>query len=200
MSVHEHLSRDEAIRALEDCHDDEEAAVLKFTEPDALATLRRTIALELSGGQEDAPAVSLTDEQREAYERLLQKRKATLKKVATSEMKKKMYNRVPRLRLDDALKQLNQSQGDLEKAMEGWSEARIRAYKLIKENPNAYYYRFNAPGEQQRNGKFTAAEHKLFMDRLREVGADGQWGIFSMAIPGRVGYQVRRPPEEAPRA
>jgi len=28
------------------------------------------------------------------------------------------------------------------------------------------------------------------MDRLAEVGADGQWGIFSMTIPGRVGYQV----------
>jgi hypothetical protein len=25
---------------------------------------------------------------------------------------------------------------------------------------------------------------------LKEIGADGQWGIFSMAIPGRVGYQV----------
>jgi len=28
------------------------------------------------------------------------------------------------------------------------------------------------------------------MERLAEVGADGQWGIFSMTIPGRVGYQV----------
>jgi len=25
---------------------------------------------------------------------------------------------------------------------------------------------------------------------LKEIGADGQWGIFSMEIPGRVGYQV----------
>jgi len=30
------------------------------------------------------------------------------------------------------------------------------------------------------------------MDRLKEVGADGQWGIFSMTIPGRVGYQVSK--------
>jgi hypothetical protein len=30
----------------------------------------------------------------------------------------------------------------------------------------------------------------LFFKRLKEIGADGQWGIFSMAIPGRVGYQV----------
>ena len=95
----------------------------------------------------------LSEEQRAAYEKLLKKRSTTLKRSATSSDKQKMYNRVPRLRLDDALKQL--STGDLDKAMEGWSEARVRAYRLIQENPNAYYYRFNAPGEQQRNGKFT---------------------------------------------
>jgi hypothetical protein len=33
-------------------------------------------------------------------------------------------------------------------------------------------------------------EEKLFFTRLKELGANGQWGIFSMAIPGRVGYQV----------
>jgi hypothetical protein len=33
-------------------------------------------------------------------------------------------------------------------------------------------------------------ERELFFARLKEVGADGQWGIFSKAIPGRVGYQV----------
>lgn len=33
------------------------------------------------------------------------------------------------------------------------------------------------------------AEKKLFFDRMKEVGVNGQWGIFSMAIPGRVGYQ-----------
>jgi hypothetical protein len=33
-------------------------------------------------------------------------------------------------------------------------------------------------------------EKALFLARLKEVGATGQWGIFSMAIPGRVGYQV----------
>jgi len=78
---------------------------------------------------------------------------------------------------------------DPEAAFEGWSEARIKAYKLIDVNPNAYYYRFNAPGEEQRTGQWTTAERKLFFDRLKAIGADGQWGIFSMAIPGRVGYQ-----------
>lgn len=30
----------------------------------------------------------------------------------------------------------------------------------------------------------------MFFDRLADVGANGQWGLFSMTIPGRVGYQV----------
>lgn len=89
-----------------------------------------------------------------------------------------------RLRLDDALANVS--------GMEGWSEARIRAYQGMKKNPNAYFYRFNAPGETQKNGPWSKEEDELFMKRLREFGADGQWGIFSMTIPGRVGYQVSR--------
>ncbi|KAJ3066873.1 hypothetical protein HDU99_003706, partial [Rhizoclosmatium hyalinum] len=71
----------------------------------------------------------------------------------------------------------------------GWSKARVDAYKSIDACPNRYYYRFNKPGEMQRNGIWTESEKKLFMDRLKEVGANGQWGIFSIPIPGRVGYQ-----------
>eukprot|EP00511_Aplanochytrium_stocchinoi_P002549 CAMPEP_0204828526 /NCGR_PEP_ID=MMETSP1346-20131115/6350_1 /ASSEMBLY_ACC=CAM_ASM_000771 /TAXON_ID=215587 /ORGANISM="Aplanochytrium stocchinoi, Strain GSBS06" /LENGTH=115 /DNA_ID=CAMNT_0051957663 /DNA_START=27 /DNA_END=371 /DNA_ORIENTATION=- len=85
-----------------------------------------------------------------------------------------------RLRLDQAL-----SQG----STEGWSEARIKAYKTRESNPNAYYYRFNDPGEEQGKGKWKEEEKLLFMERLKEVGPDAGWGIFSMKIPGRVGYQ-----------
>lgn len=78
-------------------------------------------------------------------------------------------------------------------AMEGWSQARIRAYNSIHTNPNAYYYRFNAPGEEQKQGPWTKEERRLFMERLEEMNIIGQespqWGIFSMAIPNRVGYQ-----------
>lgn len=94
-----------------------------------------------------------------------------------------------RLGLDEALKQIQENQVDPEKAFEGWSQARIRAYQMIDQNPNSYYYRFNAPGEEQRKGQWAADERKLFFDRLEEVGANGQWGIFAMKIPGRVGYQ-----------
>jgi hypothetical protein len=73
---------------------------------------------------------------------------------------------------------------------EGWSDARVRAYKSCETNPNSYYYRFNAPGEMQRNGQWTTQEKSAFLSRLDELGgANGQWGIFSMAIAGRVGYQ-----------
>jgi hypothetical protein len=94
-----------------------------------------------------------------------------------------------RLGLDEALKQVQENQVDPEKAFEGWSQARIRAYQMIDQNPNSYYYRFNAPGEVQRKGQWAADERKVFFERLEEVGANGQWGIFAMKVPGRVGYQ-----------
>lgn len=96
---------------------------------------------------------------------------------------------VGRLPLDDALKQVKENKNSTE-AFAGWSEARLRAFRMLDENPNSYYYRFNAPGEEQHKGAWTTDEKELFLKRLKEVGANSQWGIFSMAIPGRVGYQV----------
>jgi hypothetical protein len=68
---------------------------------------------------------------------------------------------------------------------EGWSEARQQAFSQIDTNPNAYYYRFNAPGESARHGAWTADEHRLFLERLIALpGARNNWGHFSMSIPG----------------
>lgn len=110
--------------------------------------------------------------------------------LSSSSLKRKPHShshslgnkKASRLRLDDALANAAD--------MEGWSEARVRAYQSMKKNPNSYFYRFNAPGEMQRNGPWSKEEDEAFMKRLNEFGADGQWGIFSMTIPGRVGYQV----------
>ena len=66
-----------------------------------------------------------------------------------------------RLALDDALKQVQDNTKDLEKAFEGWSEARIKAYKAIDTKPNTYYYRFNAPGEEQKKGQWTQVNKKF---------------------------------------
>lgn len=86
-----------------------------------------------------------------------------------------------RVKLDDAL-----ASG----STKGWSDARIKAFAKRETNPNSYYYRFNDPGEQQHSGFWTPEEKKIFLKRLKELGgADGQWGLFSMGTPGRVGYQ-----------
>mmetsp|Transcript_44328 Transcript_44328/g.73351 ORF Transcript_44328/g.73351 Transcript_44328/m.73351 type:complete len:411 (+) Transcript_44328:1-1233(+) len=86
-----------------------------------------------------------------------------------------------RLLLNDALKNIDdQSQ---------WSDARKKAWKERQSRPNAYFYRFCVPGQPQKNGKWTTEEHKLFMQRVLEIGANDSWGIFSKKIPGRVGYQ-----------
>ena len=63
---------------------------------------------------------------------------------------------IKRLMLDDALSQGNTS---------GWSEARIKAFAKRKtpEGQNAFYYRFNPPGEQQKNGRWEDEEKNLFL-------------------------------------
>jgi hypothetical protein len=75
-----------------------------------------------------------------------------------------------------------------------WSEARRRSYVQAQEHPNAYYYRHLPPDEVQRNGAWTPEERRLFFKRMRELRGDSDsfghdWGFFSLAIPGRVGYQ-----------
>lgn len=89
----------------------------------------------------------------------------------------------------------------LDELIKGWSEARIKAWNNREKNENQYYYRFNAPGERQGEGKWSDDEHALFMSTLEKVKAGElkdssgnvvpmyQWGSFSKDIPGRVGYQ-----------
>lgn len=89
----------------------------------------------------------------------------------------------------------------LDELIKNWSGARIKAWNNRERNENQYYYRFNAPGESQGEGKWSEQEHALFMATMESVkngelkDAAGnvvpmyQWGSFSKAIPGRVGYQ-----------
>lgn len=116
------------------------------------------------------------------------KRRKTVKTSSDVKREKRTgYNldgskRVKKILLDDALKNKDTN-------MSEWSEARKRAYKAIKQNPNSYHYRFNKPGETQAKGTWTADEHTLFMVVLLEKGANKNWGLFSIEIKGRVGYQ-----------
>jgi hypothetical protein len=133
------------------------------------------------------------EEARKAAQRRKRKKRSGEKKVISGEggegteeelgsgdetSKKPRYT--GRLMLNDAVRDMDQS---------NWSEARKRAWALRESNPNAYYYRFLDPGEEQKTGPFSEEEEEVFLQRLAEVGANGKWGIFSHGLPGRVGYQ-----------
>ncbi|KAJ1648063.1 hypothetical protein J3B02_003893 [Coemansia erecta] len=190
--MYSYLDDEEIREALKEGKNDVDETIYQFSTPGYLLKLRKAIALRYTPLTETP---QMTDVQRVKYEEMLKKRIRVQKKTTTSDARDK-YRTVGRLPLDEALAQLqraaaakNGSGIDLSKAMKGWSEARIKAFKAIKTKPNTYYYRFNAPGEEQRTGQWTTEEQKLFHARLKEIGANGQWGIFSMTIPGRVGYQ-----------
>ena len=77
----------------------------------------------------------------------------------------------------------------------GWSDARLKAWNNRANNENAYYYRFNAPGEAHSTGGWSTEEAELFMkvfetkEYVCPVRRDYKWGMFSKSIPGQVGYQ-----------
>ncbi|KAJ2146601.1 hypothetical protein IW136_000506 [Coemansia sp. RSA 678] len=190
--MYSYLDDEEIREALKEGQNDVDEAIYQFSSPGYLTKLRKGIALRHTPLTETP---QMTDVQRVKYEEMLKKRTRVQKKTTTSDARDK-YRTVGRLPLDEALAQLqraaaarNGSGIDLSKAMKGWSEARIKAFKAIKTKPNTYYYRFNEPGEEQRTGQWTPEEQRQFHARLKEIGANGQWGIFSMTIPGRVGYQ-----------
>ncbi|KAI9317964.1 hypothetical protein BX666DRAFT_1933332 [Dichotomocladium elegans] len=188
-AMFEHVTDEEIEEMLLDCEEDEDEVIYRLTKPGYLSGIRKQIASKYK--HEDRygnRGTTMDAAQKAAYLQLLKKRSGTLKKTTNDEAKKQ-YRMGGRLGLDEALQQVQKHKVDPEKAFEGWSQARIRAYQMINENPNSYFYRFNAPGEVQRRGQWTKEEQQQFFDRLEEVGANGQWGIFSMTIPGRVGYQ-----------
>ncbi|GAB5589291.1 hypothetical protein Unana1_04191 [Umbelopsis nana] len=72
-----------------------------------------------------------------------------------------------------------------------WSPARIHAWEIRRLNPEAFYYH---PAQGQNNGSFTKTDHENFMKRMEVWKSKGyrigaSWGIFSMGIPHRAGYQ-----------
>eukprot|EP01134_Creolimax_fragrantissima_P007819 CFRG7819T1 len=166
-----YLTDEEIMISLLDCDDDDEEVVLRVADTSSrfLTNIRKRIC--------DAAPVQYVEPRRVRHKA---HKRATKEQLSDYVHKK--------LSLDDALASL-QNTDDFEEATKDWSPARRQAYKMIDENPNAYYYRFNAPNEKQRNGGWDDEERELFLDRLKEMGADGKWGIFSMVIPGRVGYQ-----------
>lgn len=171
----------------DELHETAEDATIKLGALDFLYHIRKGIALKYTPKEhelqlDNSPYASNNTTPKKRRVNRKSSRKFTSRKT-------KVYKYHGRLRLDEALAKLDEAPHNPEAAMKGWSDARIRAFKAIKQNPNAYFYRFNAPGEAQRNGPWTPEERQRFLHRLAEVGADGNWGIFSTVIPGRVGYQ-----------
>lgn len=75
-----------------------------------------------------------------------------------------------------------------------WSPVRRNSFQQIIKNPNTFFYRNRPPGDPQIYGSFTKEEEELFLKRLNyfrnELNIqDGLWGLFSIPICGRVGYQ-----------
>ncbi|KAJ1810922.1 hypothetical protein LPJ75_004157 [Coemansia sp. RSA 2598] len=71
----------------------------------------------------------------------------------------------------------------------GQSVAKYVASKLLRKNPNSYFYRHTEPGVEQWTGDWTDEERQVFLDVARQFGCGDKWGLFSTYIPHRVGYQ-----------
>lgn len=74
------------------------------------------------------------------------------------------------------------------------SAIRRESFNQLLDNPNAFLYRNRPPGDPQKMGPFTAKEEKAFIHRLnyfrRELKVENcLWGLFSVPIRGRLGYQ-----------
>lgn len=183
-----HVSYEEAKMALDDCNSYEEEAIDHLSDLSNLLEIRKVIALKassapsasISSGSPTSSIIIHESGQRRNQHSSIRRQSDSSEIILHRPRTRKGQRIYPKLRLDEALARPN---------MEGWSEARKRAYVQRESNPNAYYYRFNDPGEPQKNGKWSDHEKKIFLDLIAKKGVDGQWGIFSRSIPGRVGYQ-----------
>ncbi|KAJ3135377.1 hypothetical protein HK100_002820 [Physocladia obscura] len=177
LAVLNHLEADEIKEALQDCSYDEDAVILKMTDPDYLESIKRAISSRNKPKQIRSKSKLLSKPSKQ--ENIPRKKIQKSNGAAPVSVRKSLFN-------IDAIAEPDANPNEI---FAGWSTARVAAFKAIENNPNRYYYRFNKPGEMQRNGAWTEDEQKMFMERLEEVGVNGQWGIFSIPIPGRVGYQ-----------
>lgn len=63
------------------------------------------------------------------------------------------------------------------------------ARRMMKKNPNAYFYRHNPPGEDAWHGDWSEDEIRNFVDVAKSHGCGDKWGLFASHVPHRVGYQ-----------
>eukprot|EP01012_Entosiphon_sulcatum_P032315 TRINITY_DN41117_c0_g1_i1.p1 TRINITY_DN41117_c0_g1~~TRINITY_DN41117_c0_g1_i1.p1 ORF type:complete len:517 (-),score=66.82 TRINITY_DN41117_c0_g1_i1:15-1565(-) len=94
--------------------------------------------------------------------------------------------------LDELLKKLPDAVRERATA-EKWSDAKVKSYTTRDANPNEYFYRHLAEGEEPRSGGFSREEEekltKLCIEQgINKAGSRPRWGLLSRHFPGRVGY------------
>jgi len=162
-SVHQHLTNEEAIISLDE-DEDPESALLKLMDQNYFKSIRYKIAFENTdqiNNKEIKKTVTNEIEYDDEKDEEYNEERKTIKVTKKNEKKKKKGYVKSKLKLDDALKN--------SKDQKNWSPARIKAYQSIKKNPNAYYYRFNEPGEEQKNGPWSKEEKKTFFKNCKRI-------------------------------
>eukprot|EP01134_Creolimax_fragrantissima_P003665 CFRG3665T1 len=84
---------------------------------------------------------------------------------------------------------LGDGMGDIGAKPHGWSSIKHATSKLLKKNPNAFFYRHVEPGKDQHQGDWSDEEKAKFLETVRNHGCGDKWGLFSTYIDNRVGYQ-----------
>ncbi|RUS20171.1 hypothetical protein BC937DRAFT_86241 [Endogone sp. FLAS-F59071] len=187
-AMFDYVCEEEIDEMLLDCEGDEEEVVVRLTQPGYLYGIRKIIATKYTTEIESHEDDDGSGQKYRSYPYHY------LPKSCHSNARQ--YRMGGRLALDDALKQVQEHKIDPAKAFEGWSQARIRAYQMIDQNPNSYYYRFNAPGEVQRKGQWTevgGGEEALSQKagrgwRERAMGVIFNVNPGTSGIPGKAHY------------
>lgn len=137
---------------------------------------------ELENGEEDDEEEDKTDFEF-AYSIAPQKKKATTRRRKSSKK-----NPVPDGQIPPT------PDGVSEEEWRSWSDIHRKSYLAGMKDPNTFLYRNCPYGVQRKNGPWTEEEKRAFIKRLNQIRGDkdtidGKWGIFSLGVPGRVGYQ-----------
>jgi len=72
-----------------------------------------------------------------------------------------------------------------------WSIRRREMWMRVHEDPEAYYYEFNPPGQSEVEGDWSERERETFGRNLISRPPNGNWGLFSMHINGRCGKSCK---------
>jgi hypothetical protein len=160
----------EAVTALEDCSNDEEAVIAELKHSEFLKKVRETIEDRYYNQEKNGP-----------------------KRVRPNKSNVTVESRWD-LPLRNAL--IEQVVDISEVDTTTWTRAHREAYSRFREAPNTYLHYYRLPGEDQRHGPWDEKEHEEFLRLLDEAGgweaaksSDMQWGILSAGLNGRVGFQ-----------